>query len=198
MNHTLDNSTRPSPRLLWLQRAVLALVAVVMLGAMGYAARGTLADLRLDSRAPFLGARGHHVVDADNEYIAVRVRDSSMGDRPNGYELRLGVAYDNRIVYWRAPVEPEKTELTRGSTIMTSRGAGEILVAVGPIPHSSLGPGASGMDATVVEIDGQPFAVVHREAVANLIHGNARQKKSVTFHDDRLGVQGAIDLKHVG
>lgn len=186
---------------LFLRGAGYVGVAAILVIGMFYASKRSLAAFDEETRR----AQGMSVTapaPGGNNLITVTVHTAAIDHALAGtpIEVRAGVAYDDRIAYWRDAMPiggSEDSEPIR--TVVASRKSGEVIVAVGPLPaHATQAqPGASdSIRGSIVWIDAQPYAVVHRKSVENLIEVKSRQGTPVRFSESAVGVEGEIELRH--
>jgi len=136
-----------------------------------------------------------------NNLITITLRPSAV-DRPAAgtpIEMRAGVAYDDRIAYWRDAIPLVGAEgLETIDTAVASRDSGEVIVAVGPLPVGSAIAQPAPTDSirgSIVWIDEKAYAIVHRKAVENLMEVKSRQGVAVAFAESTVGVRGEIELR---
>lgn len=202
MDQPVDSMTRfKRLKPLLLKSAGYAAIALTLLAGLFFASKRSLAALdaqdgRARSEARVAPAPG------DNNLITVTVRTTAVEDSGMPLELRVGVAYGDRVAYWRdampigdATLSADAVEI---NTVLASRESGEVIVAVGPLPEGSWRAQASASGSVrgaVVWIDDRPFAIVHRKLVEDLIAIKSRSVTPTNFSEASLGLHGEIALQ---
>lgn len=175
-------------------------IAAALVTGMFFASQRSLAALDEENhraRAEMIDAPAP----GGNNLITVTLRTSAI-DLPAGgtpIEMRAGVAYDDRIAYWRDAIPLIGTNgLESIDTAVASRDSGEVIVALGPLPAGSTSAQPAPSDSirgAIVWIEDKAYAIVHRKAVENLMEVKSRQGVAVAFAESTVGVRGEIELR---
>lgn len=202
MNQSADSRTRfQRLKPLLLKSAGYAAIALTLLAGLFFASKRSLAALdaqngRAHSEARVAPAPG------DNNLITVTVRTTAVDGSGMPLELRAGVAYGDRVAYWRdampiAGATPS-ADAVEINTVLASRKSGEVIFAVGPLPEGSRRAQASASGSvrgSVVWIEDRPFAIVHRRPVEDIIDMKSRAFATTDFSEASLGLYGEIELR---
>ena len=118
-------------------------------------------------------------------------------------DLRIGIAYDNRIAYWAHPIDVQSCSVRSDAdpfeTFVRSRRDGEVILAVGPITRTeklAVPEDARSTRGPIVLIDGVPYSVVERKSVENLIELSHLGPKLAAFDERASGVRGEVELSY--
>ncbi len=173
-------------------------VAAAMLSTLFYSSKQSLAALDL---AQF-SARNKAIASplpGGSIYVSVTVRIPANSSQA-APQVRAGVSYDGQIAYWQ-DASPAKSASSSDQsdafhTIVASRLAGDIIIAVGPLATGSASISAAHSTRdSVIEIEGQPYVIVGHKSVENLVEMKSRASSVTTFSESTLGLFGEIELR---
>lgn len=121
---------------------------------------------------------------------------------PASMELRVGIAYQDRISYWAEPIDVAACSSKSPSdreTVVISRRSGEVIFAVGPlsVDVSPQNPNSVSTRRPIILIDGSPYSIVGRKSVKKLIALQGEVPAVDSFTARTAGITGEFEIQQL-